>query len=77
MQYKDLADYPEDERIQAIGEKTMRSKKTVMFVTDDEPGKAERYMEKLQKHFPGIRLVARGTGPVKGTVWMKVAPPLD
>lgn len=75
--FHDLADSPEDDRIEAIGYKTMHGTGTVMFVTDDEPGKADRYIEKLQHRFPGIRLVSRGSGPVKGTVWVKVAPPVQ
>lgn len=75
--YKDLGDFDEDERIRQIGEKTMRDKLVVGFFTEDEAGKADRYITKLQERFPGIRVVARGNGPVANTVWVKVAPPLN
>jgi len=75
MQFKDVADYPEDERIRQIGEKAMREKLTVGFVTDAESGKADRYIRKLKERFPGIRVIDRGTGPVDDTVWVKVGPP--
>ena len=76
MKFKDIADEPEDERIRQIGEKTMRQrKKTVAFITDDEPGKADRYIKKLTERFPGLRVVSRGPGPVAKTVFVKVAPP--
>lgn len=77
MNYKDLGDHDEDERIRQIGEKTMREKLIVGFVTDDEEGKADRYIRKLQERFPGIRVIDRGCGPVDATVWVKVGPPLD
>ena len=75
--YKDLGDFEEDERISAIGEKAMREKLTVGFVTDSEPGKAERYISKLLERFPGIRIIGRGDGPVKDTVLVKVGPPVN
>lgn len=75
--YKDLGDFDEDERIRQIGEKAMKEKLVVGFVTEDEPGKAERYIQKLQERFPGIRVVDRGSGPIQGTVWVKVAPPVN
>lgn len=74
--FKDIADEPEDERVRQIGEKTMREKLVVGFVTDAEEGKAERYIAKLQKRFPGIRLISQGPGPVPETVLVKMGPPL-
>lgn len=75
--FKDIADHDEDDRIRQIGEKAMGEKLTVAFVTDDEPGKADRYIRKLQERFPGIRVAGRGKGPVAETVWVKVGPPLN
>ena len=75
--YKDLADEPEDERIRQIGEQCMRGKQTVGFFTDDEVGKAERYIAKLTERYPGIRVVFQGAGTVAGTVFVKVAPPVN
>ena len=75
--YKDLADHDEDERIRQIGEKAMKERLVVGFITDDEPDKADRYIRKLQDRFPGIRVIARGKGPVAETVWVKVGPPVN
>ena len=36
--FKDIADNSEDERIREIGEKTMREKLVVGFITDSEKG---------------------------------------
>ena len=73
----DLADHEEDFRIGQIGHAAMVNKITVSFVTDSEPGKADRYISKLQERFPGIRIIARGDGPVADTVWVKVGPPVN
>ena len=76
MNYKDLGDENEDERIRQIGEKTMTEKVVVGFVTDAEPPtKADRYIQELIERFPGIQVLARGNGPIAGTVWVKVGPP--
>lgn len=75
--YKDIAYKSEDDRIREIGEKTMREKKVVGFITDNEVGKAERYIAKLQERFPGIRVIYQGSGPVAETVLVKAAPPLN
>lgn len=77
--YRDIADLSEDDRIQMIGEKTMKAGKVVGFFVDDdslEPGKADRYIQKLQERFPGIRVTHRGPGLVAGTTLIKVEPPL-
>lgn len=75
--YKDIADESEDERIRQIGEKVMHERLIVAFITDDEAGKADRYIEKLTARFPGIRVIARFPGPVPETVSVKVGPPLQ
>lgn len=75
--FVDIADSEEDERIQAIGKAAFGQKKTVAFVTDSDPGKADRYIAKLKEKFPGIRLIGRGDGPVAGAVWVKVGPPIN
>ena len=72
MTYKDIADETEDERIRQIGSAAMK-RKQVSFVTDSEPGKADRYIEKLKAGFPGISVVSRGEGPVPDTVYVIVA----
>lgn len=73
--YADLGDFEEDQRIDAIGHMAMAHGKTVAFVTDADPGKADRYIRKLQERFPGIRVIERFDGPVAGTVSVKVGPP--
>lgn len=75
--FVDIADNDEDRRIEIIGHQVMAHKRMVSFITDDEEGKAERYIKKLESRFPGIRVVERGKGPVKKTVWVKVGPPLN
>lgn len=75
MKYKDIADIPEDERIQKIGNFVMSRQQVVGFITDSEPGKADRYIAKLQERFPGIVILGRYNGPVANTVTVKVGPP--
>ena len=43
--FKDIADLDEDDRIRQIGEAVMRDKLTVGFITEDEPGKADRWLK--------------------------------
>jgi hypothetical protein len=74
--YADLADFEEDDRIRMIGEAAMKHHKIVGFVVENEPGKADRYIRKLQKRFPGIRLIGRGTALVPDTELIRVGPPL-
>jgi hypothetical protein len=76
LKYADIADHSEDNRIAIIGHQATVLRKEVAFVTDAEPpDKANRYMEKLQTRFPGIRILGRANGPVAGTVTVKVGPP--
>lgn len=79
LEYRDIADEDEDERIRLIGEMTMtiRRGETIGFITQDQDGKLERYIEKLQKRFPGIRVIGRGRGPVEGVAWAKVSAPVN
>ncbi len=73
--YEDLGDYDEDYRIDKIGRAAMDKKARVVFVTDDDPGKADRYIRKLTENFPGIRIISRGSGPVPNCVYVTVGPP--
>ena len=75
--FMDVAALEEDRRIDMIGHHVMDHKEVASFITDSNIGKAERYIEKLQIKFPGIRIIERGNGPVQGTVWVKVGPPLE
>ena len=76
--YADIADHEEDDRIDIIGAAVMREQKTAAFVVEIEtPSKADRYIRKLEAKFPGIRVVARGNGPVEGTEFVKMGPPIN
>lgn len=68
MKYRDIADVPEDERIAAIGKHAISTDGTTAFITDDEPGKPERYIAKLLNLFPELEVVRQGKGPVEGVV---------
>lgn len=68
--FTDLADLPEDKRIEIIAEAAKTQ--TVGFVVDDHP-KADRYCEKLAK-YPAIRVIDRVDGPVAGAVLVRVGP---
>lgn len=70
--FADLADLPEDERIAVIAHHVRDHGTTAAVVVDDEPGKPERYAEKLIAL--GCRVVAQVKGPVRGTVTLKVGP---
>jgi len=69
--YADLGDWDEDKRIEAIGNAATPGK-IIAFVTDAEPGKADRYIAKLKERFPGIAVVERFDGPIEDTVTVKV-----
>lgn len=70
--YIDLGDEAEDTRIDAIGKAAMAGH-TVAFVTDSDPGKADRYIRKLITKFPQLRVIDRFDGPVPNTVSVKVS----
>lgn len=65
----------EDDRIKLIGETCLKHKALIGFVVESGAGKAERYIEKLQKMFPGIRVVDQFEGPMKGMTSVRIAPP--
>lgn len=73
--YADLHDLSEDQRIEEIGKMVMGQRKTVGFVVDSEPGKATRYIQKLQAKFPGIQVLGQWPGPVAKAISIKVGPP--
>jgi hypothetical protein len=75
--YVDIASLDEDKRIDLIGHRAMDHKEVVAFVTDADPGKANRYIRKLQAKFPTIRILDRFPGPVPNTVTVKVGPPAE
>lgn len=69
--YHDLHERTEDERIAEIG-KHASTGKLVAFITDDEEGKADRYISKLLSRFPDLEVKERLPGPVPNTVTVKV-----
>ena len=73
--YADLHSLEEDRRIDMIGHRCIDHKEVVAFVTEDDPGKAERYIRKLKQKFPGIVILDRFRGPIKGAVTVKIGPP--
>lgn len=73
--YADLADLPEDQRIQVIGEFILRTGKTTVVCTDDLPGKPERYVRKILNKFPTLSIGKTFKGPTPGCVAIQVGPP--
>ena len=82
----DLHRLNENDRIKLIGESVMNAPassgdKPIMnaFFVDDDV-KADRYIAKLQKRFPGIRVIDRQTTALgsgsKPVVLVRVGPPL-
>lgn len=75
MKYQDLADLPEDDRIQIVGESCMELEPghTGAFVVDDDPPeKVERYKQKLFSRFPQLEFVRQFNGPAEGTISVMV-----
>lgn len=70
--YQDLYELPEDDRIRLIGHWVEDHGENVTVLTDDIPGKRERYIEKLTSWFPGVEVVELGTGPVDKCVSFRV-----
>jgi len=70
--YSDIADMPENERIHVIGE-TASAGSVVGFVVENDV-KADRYLRKLQRWFPGVRVIDRGPGPVANTILVRCGP---
>lgn len=71
----DIHKLPEDDRIKLMGELVMTGE-TIWVLTDDEPGKIERYMQKIKHWFPAIKCgeIVRGF-PGKGVGGFKALPP--
>lgn len=72
--YQDIADKTEDERIRQIGEIVMSRGAIVAFMVDDEPGNPERYIRKLLKQFPSVRITERFKGPIPHVITIKCGP---
>ncbi len=69
--FEDIADLQEDARIDRIAAEVEKGG-TIAFVTDDDPGKLDRYIRKLQLKVRGLEVVDRFDGPVARTVAAKV-----
>ncbi len=72
--YVDIASLEEDKRIDLIGHTVIEHQKTVAFITDSDPGKADRYIRKLTERFPGLVVLEQFPGPVPNTIAVKVGP---
>lgn len=70
--FADLADLPEDERIELISHHVKQHGLSVAVCVDDLPGKPERYARKLEKL--GCRVVETLPGPVHNVVTLRVEP---
>lgn len=70
--FADLADLPEDERIQAIAHQVLAHGLTVAVCVDDWPGKPERYAQKLRAL--GVVVLSQHKGPVANVITLKVGP---
>lgn len=72
--FADLAHLPEDERIVLMA-KYCKEGNTIACVTDADPKKAERYIEKMVAQ--GVRHTETAPGPIPKTVLLGFAPELD
>lgn len=70
--FVDAADLAEDKRITMIGETAMKTGGKIGFVTDSDPGKAERYIKKLLTRYPQLTVIGRCDGPTEGMVTVSV-----
>lgn len=70
--YADLFALPEEQRIAVIGKQVVEGGKAVAFIVEDNE-KADRYIRKLLLDY-NVKVLARGVGPVKNTVFVKVGP---
>lgn len=81
--YLDLHSLTENQRIEMIGKSVMDAPRSsadqplvAAFVVEDDV-KADRYIAKLLKKFPSIRIIDRTPGPVVGmSVTVRVGAPL-
>lgn len=70
--YADLGDISENNRIDLIGHRVVDHHEQVAFMVDDD-AKADRYIAKLLKKFPGVSVKTRGPGPA-GTIAVVLIP---
>ncbi len=71
--FKDLWKMTEDERILEIGGTAMKALGMITFAIDDEPGKMERYIQKLLMNFPQLEVVGDPTpGPAPRFISVRI-----
>ncbi len=70
--FADLADLPEDKRIELIAHHVRDHGITAAVCVDDKPGVPERYTMKLEKL--GCRVLEQMKGPVPNVITLKVGP---
>lgn len=76
--FVDIAKLSEDERIELAGRMAMQERKSSWLLTDDVPGKPERYREKLRLRYPLLRIgEIKRSFPVKGSAGFSVYPPQE
>lgn len=66
--YADLHNLPEDERVRMAGEHVQKTGQTGLIMTDAEPGKAERYIQKLRERYPDVAVLS---DPVEGPLGVR------
>lgn len=71
--FADLADLPEDKRIEIIGKFVTEQKKIVGVALDDDKKKVDRYISKMLIRFPGLVIESK-TKLMAGTVLVRVGP---
>lgn len=69
--FADLHDHSEDTRIGIIGRQAMDYRRVIGFIVEDD-AKADRYVGKLEKLFPGITVIDRT--PFQDKVLVRVGP---
>ena len=73
--YADLADLPEDKRIDIIAHRAIDHKEVVGFVVErvgEDRSKGDRYIAKLKKKYPMVSVMWRGDGPIADAETIKV-----
>lgn len=73
VKYSDLHNLTENQRIRFIGEAAMAGNIVGISLEDDEV-KIARYLKKLLRRFPTVRLIDRHQGLSPDSVLLKVGP---
>lgn len=73
MKYADLHNKTENQRIRVIGE-AAKAGNIVGIALEDDEVKIARYIKKLLRRFPTVRLIDRSKGLTPDTVLLRVGP---